>query len=131
MPVPEEKKYIRADQAQVLLLDKLLEEIRSVGTRLKEQTPEGVVEPLANKHVTTARMIIHPPQLDKPWFNLSVVSDGPDDCMIVVNTEKSATTPYRLRANETFEVDMGSAKIVDLLCYCETGTSDLRIRGVR
>jgi hypothetical protein len=125
------KRYIPADQAQVLLLDRLLGEIRSVGARLKQQEPEGVVEPLATKHVTTQRMVIHPPQLDKNWFSVSVVSDGPNDCMIVVNTEKSATTPYRLRMNETFEVDMGSAKIVDLLCYCDVGTADLRIRGVR
>lgn len=129
--VSEKAKLIRADEAQVLLLDRLLGEIRAVGARLKEQEPEGVVEPLSMKHVTTERMVIHPPLLGKPWFSVSVVSDGPNDCMIVVNTEKSATTPYRLRMNETFEVDMGSAKIVDLLCYCEIGTADLRIRGVR
>lgn len=129
---------IRAEEAQVLLLDKLLEEIRNVKSELNEQKilimeqiPEGRVEPLAIKHVTTERMVIHPPDLGKPWFSVSVVSDGPNECMVVVNTEKSSTTPYRLRMNETFEVDMGSAKIVDLLCYCETGTADVRVRGVR
>jgi len=134
----EKPKLIRADEATVLLLDKMLAEMRALAKDTKESAelikqsiPEGVVEPLAIKHVTTETMVIHPPERGKPWFSVSVVSDGPNDCMIVVNTEKSATTPYRLKIDETFDVDMGSAKIVDLLCYCETGTADLRIRGVR
>lgn len=130
MNLSEKKKLIRADEAQVLLLDRMLQEIRRVASDIKQQIPEGIVDPLPVKHVTTVPMVITPP-LNKKWFSVSVVSDGPNECLIVVNTEKSSTTPYRLRVNETFEVDMGSAKIVDLLVYCESGTADLRIRGVR
>lgn len=128
---------MRADEAQVLLLDKLLEEVRNVKSELNEQKklvmeqiPEGIVEPLAPTHVTTIRRVIQPP-FRKPWFSVSVVSDGPDSCWIIVNSELSTTSPYELHKDEVFEVDLGCAKIVDLLCYCETGTADLRIRGVR
>lgn len=126
----KEPKYIRTDEAQVLLLDRLLAEIRNVKRKLEEQIPEGIVEPLSMVHVTTENKVVHPP-FGKNWFSVSVVNDGPDECMIVVNTEKSFTTPYCLRMNETFEIDLGTAKIADLLCHCESGHADLRIRGVR
>lgn len=129
---------IRADEAQVLLLDKLLEEIRNVKSELgeqkkliMEQIPEGIVEPLNIVHVTDQRRVITSP-LKKNWFSVSVVSDGPDPCWVIVNSEKSATSPYLLRMNETTEVDMGTAKIVDVVCYCDSGQeASLRIRGVR
>jgi len=113
-----------------LLLDRLLAEIRNVKAKIEEQIPQGIVEPLSTVHVTTQNKVVLTP-FRKNWFSVSVVNDGPDECLIVVNTEKSTTSPYPLRANETFEVDFGAAKIVDLLCRCETGTADLRIRGVR
>jgi hypothetical protein len=123
-------EYIRTDEAQVLLLDRLLAEIRNVKARIEEQIPEGIVEPLSIVHVTTENKIVHPP-FGKNWFSVSVVNDGPDECLIVVNTEKSTTSPYPLRMNEVFEVDLGTAKIVDLFCHCKSGHADLRIRGVR
>ena len=129
---------IRADEAQVLLLDKLLEEIRNVKSELGEQKklileqiPEGIVEPLNIVHVTDQRRVITSP-MKKNWFSVSVVSDGPDPCWVIVNSEKSTTSPYLLRMNETTEVDMGTAKIVDVVCYCDSGQeASLRIRGVR
>ena len=128
---------MRADEAQVMLLDKMLEEIRlmkeeaqTTARIIKEQNPEGIVEPLAIVHVTTRRQVIHPP-MHKPWFSVSLTNDGPDDCCVIVNTEKSSTTPYVVRVDETFEVDMGSARIDDLLVWCESGTASLRVRGVR
>jgi len=129
---------IRADEAQVLLLDKLLEEIRNVKSELgeqkkliMEQIPEGIIEPLNIVHVTDQRRVITSP-MKKNWFSVSVVSDGPDPCWVIVNSEKSTTSPYLLRMNETTEVDMGTAKIVDVVCYCDSGQeASLRIRGVR
>jgi hypothetical protein len=125
-----EKKLIRADEAQVLLLDRMLQEIRRVASDIKQQIPAGIVEPLAPVHVTTARGVIHPP-FRKPWFSVSVVNDGPDPCFIVVNSELSTTSPYELFKDEVFEVDLGCPKIVDLVHWCETGSATLRVRGVR
>lgn len=133
-----EKKMIRADEAQVLLLDKLLEEIRNVKSELAdqkklimEQIPEGIVEPLNVARITDQQRVITPP-MKKNWFSVSIVSDGPDPCWIIVNSEKATTSPYQLRMNETTEVDMGTAKIVDLVCRCDAGqVASLRIRGVR
>ena len=129
---------IRAEEAQVLLLDKLLEEIRNVKSELNDQKklimmqiPEGIVEPLNIVHVTDQRRVIQPP-MRKNWFSVSIVSDGPDPCWVIVNSEKSTTSPYLLRMNETTEVDMGTAKIMDLVCHCDGGQeASLRIRGVR
>ena len=128
---------IRAEEAQVLLLDKLLEEIRNVKSELgeqkkliMEQIPEGIVEPLNIVHVTEQQRVIHPPM--KNWFSVSIVNDGPDPCWIIVNSDNSTTSPYLLRMNEPTEVEMGTAKIVDIVCYCDSGQeASLRIRGVR
>ena len=126
----EKKKLMRADEAQVLLLDKLVEEIKDLNRRVKEQTPEGIVEPLHIITATTTRRVITPP-MRKPWFSISIVDDGPDDCWVIVNSEKSSTSPSLVRVGEPCEIDFGSALIEDIVVWCETGTASLRIRGVR
>ncbi len=131
-------EYIRTDEAQVLLLDRMLAEIRNIKSELNEQKklimeqiPEGIVEPLNIVHVTDQQRVITPP-MKKNWFSVSIVNDGPDPCWIIVNSEKSTTSPYLLRMNEPTEVEMGTAKIVDIVCYCDSGQeASLRIRGVR
>ena len=134
---------IRADEAQVLLLDKLLQQMTNLSkqvqentkqvqestTLIREQIPVGIVEPL-NVDVTTENRVLSPP-FDRKWFSISVINDGPNNCFIIVNTELSNTNPHELEVNGTFEVDMGAPKIKDLLLYCVAGTASLRIRGVR
>ena len=136
------RKMIPADQAMVLLLDGMLQEIKSLSEQTKKiseqteenkrlimlQIPEGIIDP-KNVVATTTPSIIKPP-FNKKWFSVSVVSDGPDDCYIVVNTEKSSTTPYLLLKHETFEIDLGAPRIVDLYIHCDSGSANLRIRGV-
>ena len=140
-----DKKLIRSDEAMVLLLDKLVQkmdelnkqqiettaELKIQGQILSEQIPEGIVEPLNIVHVTDQQRVITPP-MKKNWFSVSIVNDGPDPCWIIVNSEKSTTSPYLLRMNEPTEVEMGTAKIVDIVCSCDSGQeAALRIRGVR
>jgi len=125
-----DEKLIPADKAQVLLLDRLLQKIKEMTEEVKTHTPDGIIEPLAQTHVTTARGTIHPPY-GKRWFSISVVNDGPDPCWIIVNSELSTTSPYELHKDEVFEVDLGCPKIVDLVHWCDSGSATLRIRGVR
>ena len=138
-----EKKLMRSDEAMVLLLDKLVQkteelkkeqietknELANQRQILNQQTPEGIVDPM-DVRVTIENRVITPP-LNKVWFSVSVVNDGPDAVYIVVNSEKSNTNPYPLNKGETFEADFGCPKIHDLLMHCETGTANLRVRGVR
>jgi hypothetical protein len=114
----------------------MLQEIRRVSDQtnqtaqlIKQQIPEGIIDP---KEViaTTVEFTIVPP-LDKKWFSLSIVDDGPNPCYVVVNTEKSSTNPYLMQVHETFEVDLGVAKIVDALVWCPSGSTNLRVHGVR
>jgi len=133
----DKRKLMRADEAQVALLDKMLEEIKRVSKEshettetLKKQVPEGIIEPLDIVTATTVPQIITPP-LRKPWRSVSVVNDGTNNCWIIVNTEKSSTKPYDLHVGETFEVDFGIAVIDDLYVHTDAGSASLRIRGVR
>ena len=123
-------KLIRADEAQVLLLDRLLQEIRRVASDIKQQIPEGIIEPTHIIVATPTRQVITSP-MRKPWFSISIVNDGPDDCLVIVNTEKSSTTPSLVRVGEPYEVVFSVAKIDDLMVWCDSGSASLRVRGAR
>jgi hypothetical protein len=97
---------------------------------VKQTTPEGIVEPLHIITATITRRAITPP-MHKPWFSVSVVNDGPDDCWVIVNSEKSSTSPSLVRNGEPCEIDFGAPVIEDLVVWCDSGTASLRIRGVR
>ena len=127
---------IRADEATVQLLDQMLVAIRQLSEQtnkntelIKQQIPEGIIDP-KEVTATTTELSIVPPQ-DKKWFSLSIINDGPASCFVVVNTEKSNTNPYLLLVHETFEIDLGVPKIVDALVWCAVGSTNLRVRGVR
>lgn len=130
------EKMIRADEATVQLLDKMLETMRQMSEQtnkntqlIKQQIPEGIIDPKEVTATTVEQTIV--PPLDKRWFSLSIINDGPASCYVVVNTEKSNTNPYLLLVHETFEVDLGVPKIVDALVWCASGSANLRVRGVR
>lgn len=113
----------------VALLDEIAERLLSIEQDIKESMAEGIVEPLRLVTSTTTPAVTRP--LQKPWFSVSIVNDGPNDCWIVVNTEKSSTTPYLLRDGETTDIAMGAPRIIDLYHHTDAGTALLRIRGIR
>lgn len=114
---------------QVALLDEIAQRMMELQKQLPDK-PEGIVEPLSPTKATTTPRVITPPY-KKKWLALSIVNDGPSDCWIVTNTEKSPAQPYLTRAGEAYEVAMGSPVIEDIRVYTESGTANLRIKGVR
>lgn len=100
---------------------------------IREGVTEGIVEPLRGVIATTTSTAYKPPYagVGKLWFSMSIVNDGPSDCWIVVNTEKSSNQPYEIMVDEVYEVDMKKAQIIDMLVWTDAGTASLRIRGVR
>lgn len=133
-----EKKQpmMRADEATVQLLDKLLQKFTQVSEDtkqnlelLKQHTPEGIIDPRNVVATTTPQTII--PPTEKLWYSIAIINDGASDCYIIVNTEKSSTTPSLIKVNEAYEVDLGVPKIMDAQVWCTTGSASLRVRGVR
>ena len=129
------QKSIRSDEAIVRLLDKLVSEItvlREQGDKtydlVKKQIPFGAIEPL---HLKTATVTPQNIRFNQSYFSLNVVNDGANDCFVIVNTGKSYTTPFIIKAGSVEEIDMKTAKIVDIRFYTEVGTTTLRIRGLR
>lgn len=122
-------KRVNPEIAQVFLLDEIADRLLRLEKTLPVR-PEGIVEPLTPTRATIEAKVIHPPY-KKKWFSVSVVNDGPEDCWIVVNTEKSPAQPYLTRVGEEYSVDMGNAVIEDIRVYTETGSANLRIKGVR
>lgn len=122
-------KRVNPEIAQVFLLDEVADRLLQLSKTLPMR-PEGIVEPLTPTRATQARKVIHPPY-KKYWFSLSIVNDGPDECWVIVNTEKSPAQPYLTRVGEEYRVDVGGPSIEDIMVYTETGTANLRIKGVR
>ena len=129
------QKKIRSDEAIVRLLDKLVSDITAIKEQgnktlelVKKQIPFGAIEPSSVKTATTTPRGI---TFHHPYFSLNIVNDGPDDCWITVNTEKSYTTPFLLKSGSVEEIDMNAAKIADIGYYTDSGTAVLRIRGIR
>jgi hypothetical protein len=114
---------------QVALLDEIADRLMRLEKQLPEK-PEGIIEPLNPVRATTTPRVIRP-NMRKKWFSVVIVNDGPNDCWIIVNTEKSPPQPYLTRVGEAYETDLGSAAIEDVRVYTDTGTANLRIRGVR
>ena len=133
----EKKELIPAEVAQVNLLDKLIEKVvgleeeqKKVRLLLEASIPEGIIEPLRPITVTSEPQTIRPPRLEKKWLSMVIVNDGPSNCFVVVNTEKSAV-PYEVTVGEVYEVDMRSPNIEDVNVYTEAGITVLRVRGLR
>jgi len=128
--VQEEEARIRPDVLQAALLHKITKRLGDLTKLVQQQIPEGVVEPLRPVVATTEPQVVKPPVWNKPWFSVSIVNDGPNDCWVVVNTENGGN-PYLLKVDESYEDDFKSAKIRDIYVYTDTGTATLRIRGTR
>jgi hypothetical protein len=131
----EKKKLIRSDEAQVLLLDRMLDAVRKleisnkeIKQTLDEQVPEGVTDPIEPVTVTSTTRLIRPM---KPWFNCSIVNGGPDTVKVLVNSEKSFEW-HSVEKDETYQVDMGRPLIKDVLLQCEPNeTATVRLVGTR
>lgn len=126
----DESARMPTDVAQVVLLQRLLERMGSLEQKINSMVPEGIVEPIRRIVATTSPQTVKPP-MNRSWFSVSIVNDGPSDCWVVVNSEKATTTPYPLGFKEVYEADMKTAKIVDLVVHTDSGQASLRIRGVR
>ena len=140
MSTEKETTKVSVAEAQVILLNEVLETLQVIATQTKrteEMTqamlPEGIVEPLKTLNVTDKPQTVYPPHhaSGKYWFSVKITNDGPDNCKVIINTEKSSS-PREINVDETYGVEFKTAIIRDLYFYCESGeTASVRITGVR
>lgn len=122
-------KRVNPEIAQVVLLDEIADRLLRL-EKILPLRPDGIVEPLTPTRASVEPKVIHPPY-QKKWFSVSIVNDGPEDCWVIVNTEKSPAQPYLTRVGEEYSVSLGGPAIEDIRVYTESGTANLRIKGVR
>lgn len=119
---------VPTDVAQVILLQKLIEKTCTLERLAQATHPIGAVEPIEKYHITDVRRHM---SLQKPWFGVSVINDGDDDVLCIVNTEKSFEE-HRIHKDETYNINMVTAVIKDLLFWCDHGEhATVRIVGTR
>lgn len=136
------KKLVRAEEAQVMLLDKMLQEIRRVSDQsnktadrllevkeiMQEEQAFGAVEAIEKFTVTSHRNHI---TRIKPWMSVTLVNDGPNSVFVIVNTDKSFDE-HETQKGETYIIDMHRPVITDVLLWCRTGESaSVRMVGIR
>lgn len=127
----EQRKILDPSVLNTAILDEIAERLYKIEQHYKEETPEGIVEPLATLTVTTTPVVVEPPHEGKFWFSVSIINDGPNTCWVVVNTGKSSTRPHPVVEDETYEVAFTKALIYDLRLYTDSGTTSVRITGTR
>lgn len=124
----EKQKRVSPQPMEVALLNEIAERLMSLENLAKATQPIGAVEPIEKFLITDVRR--HMP-LQKPWFSVSVINDGDDDVFCIVNTEKSFEE-HRIRKDETYNINMVTPVIKDLLFWCGHGEhATVRIVGVR
>ena len=122
------QKRISEGPMSVALLDEIAQRLMNLEKLAKATQPIGAVEPIEKFVITDVRR--HMP-LVKPWFSVSVINDGNDDVFCIVNTEKSFEE-HRIHALETYNINMVTAVIKDLLFWCAHGEhATVRIVGTR
>ena len=99
-PSSEQQKRLESGPMQVGLLREIADRLLALQTSTKEQTPEGIVEPIAPFIATTSRRIVTPPLRYKQWFGLTIVKEGTAELNVVINTGKSGETPYTMGTDE-------------------------------
>jgi len=124
----EKQNRISEGPMSVALLNEIAERLMSLEKLAKATQPIGAVEPIEKFVITDVRR--HMP-LQKPWFSVSIINDGDDDVFCIVNTEKSFEE-HRIHLNETYNINMVTAVIKDLLFWCSHGEhATVRIVGTR
>jgi len=124
----EKQNRISEGPMSVALLNEIAERLLALEKLAKATQPIGAVEPIEKFVITDVRR--HMP-LQKPWFSVSIINDGDDDVFCIVNTEKSFEE-HRIHLNETYNINMVTAVIKDLLFWCNHGEhATVRIVGTR
>lgn len=124
----EKQNRVSEGPMSVALLNEIAERLMSLEKLAQATQPIGAVEPIEKFVITDVRR--HMP-LQKPWFSVSVINDGNDDVFCIVNTEKSFEE-HRIHMNETYNINMVTAVIKDLLFWCNHGEhATVRIVGTR
>ncbi len=127
----EQRKRLNPEVLNTALLDEIAERLLSLETHNREITPDGIVEPLPILTITINPRIVKPPNEGKPWFAVTAINDGPQNCWIVLNTGKSSTTPHQMQVDEVYEAQFSMALIYDLRLWTDSATASVRVRGAR
>ena len=116
----------------VALLDEIAERLLAIQQKSVQETPEGIVEPLAPFTVTGTPVVRQPPIANKLWFGVTIVKEEDVQLNIVVNTGKSPPTPYPMGANEkVYDLYFSRPCIYDIMLWTNGETCTVKIRGSR
>jgi len=99
---------------------------------MEESRPEGIVEPLHPLTVTTKPVVVTPPFKEKLWFGVTIVKEEPVELNIIINTEKSSTSPYTMDVDEkVFDQYFNRPCIKDIMLWTSKDECTVKIRGCR
>lgn len=112
------------------LLDDIRHEIVETRKLTESMIQAGVPEPLQPRTVTTERMLVTPPDPDKPWFGVKCWNDGEKSVFVIVNPRKTGL-PQEIKPGGWWGVDFNTACITGILLYTENGETTVRISGER
>lgn len=126
------EKPINPQAMQIALLDEIADRLMKLQQYQNESRPEGIVEPLHLLTVSTHLTVVHPVDQRKPWFSITIVKLDEVELNVIINTEKSGTTPYVMGVDENvYDQHFSMPMINDVMLSTNTGTCRVKVRGSR
>jgi hypothetical protein len=109
--------------------------LREIGDRLlslteltKQTIPEGVAETIEMTITGASKQQIRPVS---PWFSFSFYNKVDSD-KVYVTVNKSGADPHPIEEDETYNCNMGAAKIQCIYVWCDSGgTANIKLSAVR
>jgi len=111
---------------QVALLNQINENLIDLFDLQLKQRQEGIVEPYKFNITTTVKVL----RAIKPWFSVLIWNDGPATLNVITSPSKNSI-PHQMIRGESYVVQFTEALISDVQLWCDSGTTSVRLDGVR
>lgn len=120
---------VRTDVFQAITLNEIAKRLGKIDQQLSELTPEGIAESiiiiLSGNNLQQIRPF-------SPWFSVSIYNDSESDSSVQVMINKDNADKHTIESDETYDVDMKSAKITAVyLKTVDGGSATVKISAIR
>lgn len=112
----------------VVLLDEIAGRLSDLQETISKTIPQGIAESISITIEANKKQQVKPPT---PWFNFSLYNKvGSDTVYVAVN--KRGADPHPVEEDETYNCNMGAAKIECIYLWCDSGNSaEVKISAMR
>lgn len=122
----EEKKTIKGDIFQTVLMDEMARNVKELKDTIKDTIPEGIISSFIesiNENPSEFR-----PR--EPWFSITVYNRGPNPVHVGVNVGHGGG--IKIAPGNSLPIDLKAAKIKFVTLWCDAQkTSEVKLIAIK